>query len=91
MRGTKTKLFSKQTEWKNFSHVKRQHIFRNQLIPNTENQKEDFDLEKAAANWGGGGAGGKKTVTCSPNEQQKLSYNLYEFFFWLNQVLYKHC
>ena len=62
MRGTKTKLFSKQTEWKNFSHVKRQHIFRNQLIPNTENQKEDFDLEKADANWVGVGGGERKQL-----------------------------
>ena len=43
-----------QTEWKNFSHLKRQHIFRNQLILNRKSE-EDFDLEKAAANWARGG------------------------------------
>ena len=80
-----------QTEWKNFSHLKRQHIFR---LPKSINSKhwkseEDFDLEKAAANWARGGGG--VTVTCSPNEQQKLGFNLYEFLFWLNQALYKHC
>ena len=78
-----------QTEWKNFSHLKRQQIFRNQLIPNTENQKKTLIWRKQLPIGRGGGGGG--TVTCSPNEQQKLGFNLYEFLFWLNQALYKHC
>ena len=48
-------------------------------IPKSINSKhrksEDFDLEKAAAIWVGRVRAQKnrrKTVTCSPNEQQKL-------------------
>jgi len=53
MREAKMKLLSKQIEWKKFSHLKPQHIFRNQ----TKHRKseENFDLEKAAAIWVGQG------------------------------------
>lgn len=70
----KRKLLSKQTEWKKFSHLKPQHIFRNQLIPNTKNQKKTLIWRwRKQLPFGRAQIKRRNTVTCSPNEQQKLS------------------
>ena len=77
--------------WKKFSHPKRYQIFRNRLIPNTENQKKTLIMGKQLP-FSGLRKKQKNNGSLLTKWRTKIKFpSLLEVLFWLQQASYKHC